>query len=142
MLIPYYLRIMISIASLASGQLSRITYIQPGCIAVSVAARQRNAFTLREDHSPLKYRESGETLARETEGGQSGGRESGSFGTGPLVLEAWGENAVCLPDRDAGGAERLRQLSRCFFHLLSERAAPRDVSEPVRVLRRGATGMR
>src|ERR1700733_3128546 len=53
-----------------------------------------------------------------------------------------GGKGVCLLDRDAGGAERLRQLSRCFLHLLSERAAPRDVSESVGVLRRGATGMR
>ena len=56
-----------------------------------------------------------ESLAREAEGGQSSRREFRLFGTGPLVLEAWGENAVCLPDRDAGGAERLRELSRFSF---------------------------
>src|SRR5271170_7677849 len=84
----------------------------------------------------------GESLAREAEGGQSGRRESGSFGTGLSVLEAWGENAVCLLDRDACSAERLRQLSRCVVHLLSERAAPRHVSESVGVLRRGGKGMR
>ncbi len=35
---------------------------------------------------------------------------SGPFGAGPLVLEAWGENAVCLSDRDAYSAQRLREL--------------------------------
>src|ERR1700722_7297441 len=66
----------------------------------------------------------------------------GLFGTGPSVLDAWGEDAVCFPDRSASGAERLCELPRRQFHLLSQRAPPRDFPAAVRVLRRGATGMR
>ena len=49
-------------------------------------------------------------LARWAAGGQSGGKRVGLFWDGPPVLEAWGENALCLSDRDAGGSERLLKL--------------------------------
>src|ERR1700691_2822798 len=143
MLIPYPQRAIISIVSCVSGQLRRTTQINQ--VVPRFLPRLSNdpgRFPSRRERSRLKCRESGESLARQLEGGQSGRRESGSFGTGPSVLEAWGENAVCLLDRDACSAERLYQLSRCFIYLLSERAAPRHVSESIGVLRRGATGMR
>src|ERR1700722_14169315 len=113
------------------------------CESCGGTATALDVFALRRTRACFEIRKSGESLARAAAGGQSGVRESGSFQDDPAFLEAWGENAAdCLPDRGALGVKRLRELPRCFVHLLSERAAPRHFPAAVRVLRRGATGMR
>src|ERR1700745_3151869 len=105
--------------------------------------------------SPLRQAKRGPSIRRAVpnvadpekalRGGPRAGRvaaESRALRDGPSVVEAWGENALCLPDRNACGAERLLKLPRCFVLLLPQCALPRHVPAPVRVLRRSGQGMR